>query len=118
MIHERVDSEASKLVRIVGNATFTMVVSSRDMNAAPSTTARASQAPRATGGAAAGAGADDMSVLSGQFVGDDLGQLAEQFLVPGDVGRKPMRLVIHDDLLGNGEVLLDRLEVGLGVEQF
>jgi len=32
MIHERVASDASRLVRIVGSATLTIVASSRDMN--------------------------------------------------------------------------------------
>src|SRR3954453_12896308 len=52
MIHDRVDSEASRLVRIVGSATLTMVVSSRAMNipARRTTSARHARGGTAMGG--------------------------------------------------------------------
>jgi hypothetical protein len=43
MIHDRVDSEALRLVRIVGRATLTMVASSSDMNIPMSSTQSARQ---------------------------------------------------------------------------
>src|SRR3954453_5265710 len=48
MIHDSVASEASRLVRIVGRATLTMVVSSRAMNIPASSTIRACQERRGT----------------------------------------------------------------------
>jgi hypothetical protein len=46
MIHDRVDSEALRLVRIVGRATLTIVASSSDMNIPMSSTPSARQARR------------------------------------------------------------------------
>jgi hypothetical protein len=44
MIQDSTDSEASRLVRMVGSATFTIVVSSSAMNMPASSTIRACQA--------------------------------------------------------------------------
>src|SRR5450631_3917688 len=46
MIHDRVASDAFRLVRIVGRATLTMVASSSDMNIPMSSTPSARQARR------------------------------------------------------------------------
>src|SRR3954451_6312130 len=112
MIHDRVDSEASRLVRIVGSATLTMVVSSRAMNipASRTTSARHARGGTVVGGGpsrpARAAGAAVCSVMEsvlrcwcgwcrwcgggqrvrvqrpGALVGDDVGQRRDEIPVP------------------------------------
>src|SRR3954452_4463891 len=129
MIHDSVDSEASRLVRMVGNATLTIVVSSRAMNMPASRTISACQLRRGTsadGGPLAGAVAARRGVVwsvmervlgmrrgggqgvgrqrPGAFVGDDGGHGGEQVDVPVDLGAQPVLAVLQGVGLGEREV--------------
>ena len=64
MIHDSVDSDAAKDVRIVGSATFTMVVSSRAMNMPINKTANACQLRRGMASSAGRSRAVVVSVMS------------------------------------------------------
>ncbi|WP_258058962.1 hypothetical protein [Rathayibacter rathayi] len=65
MIQESVDSEASRVVRMVGSATLTMVVSSRAMNLPASRTISECQARLLGAGGAPVDRAVDVSVIAG-----------------------------------------------------
>src|SRR3954449_5983860 len=131
MIHDRVDSEASRLVRIVGSATLTMVVSSRAMNipASRTTSARHTRGETVVGGGpsrpARAAGAAVCSVMesvlrcacgwcgggqrvrvqrSGTLVGDDVGQRRDEVPVPLEFCSEAVLAMQQGVGLGHGEV--------------
>src|SRR5918998_550123 len=112
MIHDSVASEASRLVRIVGRATLTMVVSSRAMNMPASSTTSACQERRGTAregappaaaapvragliwsvmagvlGVRSGGGGERVGrQCPGPLVGDDGGEVRDERGVPVDLG--------------------------------
>src|SRR3954470_15248414 len=132
MIQDSVDSDASRLVRMVGSATFTTVVSSRAMNIPASSTTSACQERRGTAkgrGPPAGPTAaacpvwselvSVMAVVLGvgrgggkgvgrqrpcPFVRDDGGGGGQQLLVPADLGAEPVLAVLEGVPLGHREV--------------
>src|SRR4051812_13301544 len=94
MIHESVASLASRLVRIVGSATLTIVVSMSAI-AMPMMSTVSARPGRLVMGTKAGGSPLEVVVvaasvtgvvLPGQFVGEQLGQVLEEVLVPHDVG--------------------------------
>ncbi len=80
MIQDRVDSEASRLVRMVGSATFTMVVSSRAMNIPASSTISASQERRGT--------SEEGSAPRGEVVAEAAGCSVMETVLRRHVGRE------------------------------
>src|SRR5882757_3723825 len=127
MIHDSVASSALMLVRMVGSATFTTVVSMRAIATPRMTTANASQVRLGTV-VAVGSGATNVWGISGVLpglvvcgalclVGHDRRQVFQQILVPGDLGMQTIGFVFHDVHLADAQVLRHSFGVCIRLDQ-
>src|ERR1700757_3834559 len=112
MIHDSIAFDAPMLVRIVGIATLTMVVSSSAMNAPDSSTASDNHPLRSAAMDFAVAAVVSLVVTLSPpraFVGDDVFDLRGEVLVPSDFGAQSLRTVGQHELFSGRQVALDRL---------
>src|SRR5262249_48813569 len=116
MIHDSIAFDAPMLVRIVGTATLTMVVSSSAMNAPDSNTASDNHPLRSAARDFVASAVISVAVTLSPprpFIGDDFFDLCGKVLVPSDFGAQSLRVVGQHELFGGGQVALDRLGVRL-----